>query len=344
MRFAAPAAIVVTSLFALSGCKSVQRGGALACVPNEQAACSCGGQAVGFQVCFDDGFSFGECDCQPDGGMTTGGGAGGSGGTGAESGAGSGGTSAAAGSSSGGAGSDGGAGGVLGTSGGAGEAGAGGGGAPPDLGPPPLASWALDEGTGDAISDGSGNGHQGTVFGAVWTTGIRDGGLSFDGADDYVAVPRTPAIVVTTSMTVECWVSLASPNDAVIVGSYRVNSQFDDSYWLHVQEGRFHFSVIGDNLATVTISSPSVAPNDTWTHLVGIFDGAEARLYVDGSLIDSLATSFDTLVDSPAGIGIGNEDDGGPIFPLAGAVDEVRLYDYPRTDAQILSSYRAMLP
>ena len=48
----------------------------------------------------------------------------------------------------------------------------------------------MDEGSGNIIYDSSGNGNNGTIYGATWTDGISGTALTFNGVDDYVEVPR----------------------------------------------------------------------------------------------------------------------------------------------------------
>src|SRR5262245_56278360 len=50
----------------------------------------------------------------------------------------------------------------------------------------PVAWWKFDEGTGSDATDSAGNGHTGSISGAVWTTGKNGGALSFNGVNSYV--------------------------------------------------------------------------------------------------------------------------------------------------------------
>lgn len=59
---------------------------------------------------------------------------------------------------------------------------------------PPVGYWKFDEGSGSIAHDSSGNGQDGTVYGAGWTEGISDKALQFDGVDDYVEVPDNPSL------------------------------------------------------------------------------------------------------------------------------------------------------
>lgn len=51
------------------------------------------------------------------------------------------------------------------------------------------AGYTFNEGSGTIATDSSGNGNDGTIQGATWTTGKNGDGLSFDGIDDSVSIP-----------------------------------------------------------------------------------------------------------------------------------------------------------
>ncbi|MFQ6120757.1 MAG: hypothetical protein ACE5KE_12850 [Methanosarcinales archaeon] len=49
-----------------------------------------------------------------------------------------------------------------------------------------VAYWTFDEGSGNIAHDISGNGNDGSVYGASWTSGKVGKALDFDGSNDYV--------------------------------------------------------------------------------------------------------------------------------------------------------------
>ena len=58
-----------------------------------------------------------------------------------------------------------------------------------------VACYAFDEGSGDRVVDGSGNGNDGSVVGASWETVCKFGKcLNFDGVDDLVSVANNSQI------------------------------------------------------------------------------------------------------------------------------------------------------
>ena len=57
------------------------------------------------------------------------------------------------------------------------------------------------------MSDNSGNGNDGVLSGASWTTGKYGGALSFDGVDDFVSVANSTSLDITgTRVTLSAWV------------------------------------------------------------------------------------------------------------------------------------------
>ena len=64
--------------------------------------------------------------------------------------------------------------------------------------------WKFDESSGTTAYDSAGDNH-GTVYGAQWTTGRISGALSFDGVDDYVAMPGFN--LTTNTATFVAWIN-----------------------------------------------------------------------------------------------------------------------------------------
>jgi hypothetical protein len=80
--------------------------------------------------------------------------------------------------------------------------------------------WSFNEGNGTILHDNSGNGYDGTIDGATWTTGVLGGALSFDGINDYVQF-SSPVLNIP-SYSVCAWVkasSLPGPTTAYIISN-----------------------------------------------------------------------------------------------------------------------------
>ncbi|MDR4508200.1 MAG: hypothetical protein MRJ65_08190 [Candidatus Brocadiaceae bacterium] len=65
---------------------------------------------------------------------------------------------------------------------------------------PNLQAYEFNEGSGDRCHDSSGNGNNGAVNGATWSTGQNGAGLDYDGIDD--SVDFTTNLGITGELTV----------------------------------------------------------------------------------------------------------------------------------------------
>ncbi|MDF7822661.1 discoidin domain-containing protein [Pontiellaceae bacterium B12227] len=68
------------------------------------------------------------------------------------------------------------------------------------------AKWLFDEGAGTIASDSSGNGFDGTIDGAAWTTGVTGSALEFNGSSSLVTLPGAAFSNVTDQVTIALWV------------------------------------------------------------------------------------------------------------------------------------------
>ena len=70
-----------------------------------------------------------------------------------------------------------------------------------------VGAWGFDETSGTAVTDASGRGNNGTIAGATRSTAGKFGSaLTFDGVNDWVTVPDSASLDLTTRATLEAWV------------------------------------------------------------------------------------------------------------------------------------------
>jgi len=74
-----------------------------------------------------------------------------------------------------------------------------------------VGSWHFSEGSGSRAVDSSGNGNDGTLSEAIWTTGKFGSGLEFSGAGSYVEVLDSGSLDVVDAVSVEAWIELPEP-------------------------------------------------------------------------------------------------------------------------------------
>ena len=155
----------------------------------------------------------------------------------------------------------------------------------PPPGGAPVGAWGFDEASGTAVSDGSGRGNNGTIAGATRTTAGRFGSaLTFDGINDWVTVPDSASLDLTTRATLEAWVyptALGSAWRTVLLKEQP--GQLVYALYANNDVGRpsGHMFTTGD---LFTNGSSQLALN-TWSHLATTWDGSTLRVYVNGTQV-----------------------------------------------------------
>jgi hypothetical protein len=178
--------------------------------------------------------------------------------------------------------------------------------------------------------DASANGRNGQYrndqdSGPVGIAGDGDHARRFFGANGYgfangIAAPRFQA-------TIEAWVNPDDARDQSIAGH-------DDAGELLIRSGRFAFRHMDQ---TVTAS---VGPTPgTWSQVVGVWDGVELQIYVDGALRGSIEATKRPSSASTFYVGYGEL---APWFK--GAIDEVAYYDVALTPARVYQHWIADPP
>ena len=195
--------------------------------------------------------------------------------------------------------------------------------------------WRLDESSGTTASDSIGSNHGTLNGGATWDgNGKLNGALSFDGTDDRVSLSAINALK-GRSASISAWINASSVADQYdpIVTQY--DSSSGDGYYLCLNYGK----------PTLYLGSPeaqdsSAITTSTWYHLVGVYNGIELRIYVDGNLENSVDEEDDedvlnqTGVDHNAYIGWSGT---GSYFN--GLIDDVRVYNYALSENEIVAIY-----
>ena len=198
----------------------------------------------------------------------------------------------------------------------------------------PVGYWKLDDGAGTIAVDSSGNGNDGTLIGdPLWTTGVLDGALDFDGDGDYVDCGNDPLFDITGEITVAAWLNIRSiPNawtGAVVKGenAWRLSNVNMDP--------RFHFGItIWSAPDTASVDGVTAVGYNEWHHVTGTFDGANINVYLDG-VLDESAPTTEPLGISTTNLFIGeNSESTGRSWD--GLIDEVMIFDMALSADEIL--------
>jgi hypothetical protein len=207
----------------------------------------------------------------------------------------------------------------------------------------PVAHWKFDEGEGTTAYDSTNNNNDGTLTnGPTWSEGKYGSAVSFDGVDDYVGLNSNP-IDLSSDFTVEAWIKKsdkATDNDRII----SLVDDADNGFQFITDNLTQKYGVILKRDGVNTIDQLTYGPLDMnkWMHITYVVNGASGIFYRNGSIINSDGST-------PIGTGntnsydIGRRSDGTVTGFFKGQVDDVRIYNYARTQEQILQDYNAGL-
>ena len=161
----------------------------------------------------------------------------------------------------------------------------------------PAGYWRLNEASGtSAIEEIAGI--NGTYTGGVslgqpgaLTSDSANKAASFDGIDDSMSVANAGALSMSSAVSIEVWVKRTRTGVfQAIAGKPTTGNSKLENYSLWLTPSNQVRMYVGNGSAYAQVTSPA-ALNTNWHHIVGTFDNATMRLYVDGGQVASTTTS-----------------------------------------------------
>ena len=205
--------------------------------------------------------------------------------------------------------------------------------------------WSFDEGEGPTAFDGSGNGNDGTIYGATHVNGVSGKALSLDGIDDFVDCGNAASLNPDDALTLAAWYRTVSfmgvGNNPIIDKGYTSHTSpfyqyhlgvTGDLYPPHIGYAAFMFQVEGMSVWT----GSDFWTLDTWYFIAGTYDGSTIRLFVDGKPVSESPDSR-VLADYGKNMYIGKFSNFDTYLP--GIVDEVRIYNRALSQDEIRYLY-----
>ncbi len=187
------------------------------------------------------------------------------------------------------------------------------------VGPGLVAAYAFDEGQGATASDASGNGNLGTMAGARWASGKNGSAAFLDGINDNVSLPPLGTFY-RTAFTFEAWVlKRGTRKDVTVMGSWNEGGPM---IWVNQVNGHYMLTLGADGANYV--DSGQVPATGRWQHVAGSYDGAVARIYIDGVEVANRAFTGEVGTSNTWRIGAFRAD---PSGFFDGLVDDVRIYN-----------------
>lgn len=245
--------------------------------------------------------------------------------------------------------------------------------------PGPISHWKFDEGTGQTAADSSGNDFNGVLgtsssvedgIDPLWESHKVGSSLRFDGSGSYVTVDDDPLLNMGTlgSITIAAWIKRVGNaefgNSQYVVdkqnsgtnAGYRFAIAGPASCNSGVTNGINACFIMYDGTDEYSIATTTEIKADSqWHHLALSFDRttvANSRIYIDGvaqptSTTGTFANVGDVSNTNSLCIGgdsTGASGCGNTTWTFNGNIDDVRIYNYPRTAAEILVDMNASHP
>jgi hypothetical protein len=193
--------------------------------------------------------------------------------------------------------------------------------------------------------DASGNGHDGTVYGATVTAdrfGNASSAYSFDGLDDYIEVSNAGGVFnLTSAFTIAAWCQLRTSVPSTSSGpliwktawngdnrdTFGLALMPDDIWLLKIERASddFDFNMYG-----------SMVQPGRWYHVAATYDGQYMGLYIDG-VLDVIWDTGPIVAytgDAPLRIGSNRNSNHTPgVFD--GIIDEVCIYNRALSTSEV---------
>ncbi|MHA2185192.1 MAG: DUF2341 domain-containing protein, partial [Promethearchaeota archaeon] len=209
--------------------------------------------------------------------------------------------------------------------------------------------WHLNEdpsGISPQIKDSTSNGNDGISGGSMSTNdqvpGKIDGGIEFDGNDDFI---RFPDPLDSNFMTVSAWIystRLDLSWHTIAQRNNDIDNWYDWQLYARAQDSPSGFRAVArinfdeDYVADEEAESDIVLSTNTWYYIAATYDKNQMRFFRDGSLTDTYSDTRN-IPDSNRDIWIARNSVWNE--PFEGIIDEFRILDIPQSSDWIKTEY-----
>lgn len=168
--------------------------------------------------------------------------------------------------------------------------------------------------------------------------------LDFDGSNDYVNAGNgiTSSVNTLTKLTVEAWVRPTSLSGlGCIVGNYQTNNAGNLQLLLRRSGNSGYEFWVGNGGTWNQVLSSATPTLNIWQHVAGVWDGTVSKIYVNGVLSGTFATTIPNLNNPTNNVWIGANSIG---ENFTGNIDEVRIWNTARTQCEVNTFMNCEIP
>jgi hypothetical protein len=161
-------------------------------------------------------------------------------------------------------------------------------------------------------------------------------------SNSFIAATSSTELKTFSALTLEAWIKPNGGREWALIMGKQYNPG-DGNPWYSYRLCKTNYGTFPDtvnfNIAPVStsgengVTSATVVQNDIWTHVAGVYDGATMKIYINGTLENTVdqtgdlkESDFDMYIGKAPWTNYNN---------FNGQMDELRIWNVARTQAQI---------
>jgi hypothetical protein len=188
---------------------------------------------------------------------------------------------------------------------------------------------------GDANDEIGGN--NGVLNGGVDcnVAGRYDKGCYFDGIDDYINAGNDASLDITNEVSISVWIKAENFDnwDGIVVKT--ANGAINDGYGIYWASNTMRFFV---TLYSANSATNSFSADNTWHHIVGVYDQTNLRIYIDG--VEGTSDSYTgSITSTTAPLVIGRLYQGSSSYSFTGTIDEPMIFNRALSAEEVIALY-----
>jgi gliding motility-associated-like protein len=198
--------------------------------------------------------------------------------------------------------------------------------------------WHL-QGTNDATA----NGNNGAVIGgATSTAGQIGNAYDLNGAGDYIRIPDSPSLDLTSEFTISAWIraDVIDSWDRIVSKSHTIDNNPWTMYGLLFDDMLHTRQELAQGGTQWGLNGSEVIPTGSWRYVVATYNGSVRDIYVSGVSVGTSNAVSGGIDQNNIPLAIGAGDYGGnPTYFFDGRIDEVRVLNKAKSADWINTEY-----
>ncbi|WP_020569469.1 glycerophosphodiester phosphodiesterase family protein [Neolewinella persica] len=210
--------------------------------------------------------------------------------------------------------------------------------------PETVAMYKLDdwvENSDITILDASNNHNDGEVKGGAFITdGYIGNSMRFNGGDDYVQLSASSSFDLNSNtVTLAVWTKLEFLPSEMLTPFGPIFDSENDQYVIYEDRGNkeLRFKVATTNSAQRPGISEASLTKGEWIHIVGVYNGSTAKIYLNGIVMDSHNLTGSVRTGQEARLGKSGDPASSSHF--VGSIDNVEVYNLALSAEQVMALY-----